>query len=70
MAAVYEQMPVDKLTKIFSLLPDAQVLALLRGMDEKKVAEILAALAPGRAARFTLALSRPVPPRTASTTTP
>ena len=59
MATVYEQMPTEKAVPIFAILPDAQALALLRSMDEKKVAEILAAESPVRAARFTLALSRP-----------
>ena len=58
MATVYEQMPTEKAVTIFAILPDAQALALLRGMDEKKVAEILAAEPPARAARFTLALAQ------------
>jgi len=57
MATVYEQMPTEKAIPIFAILPDAQALALLRSMDEKKVAEILAAEPPVRAARFTLALA-------------
>ncbi len=57
MATVYEQMPTEKAVPIFAVLPDAQALALLRSMDEKKVAEILAAEPPARAARFTLALA-------------
>ena len=58
MAAVYEQMPTEKAVPIFAILPDSQALALLRSMDEKKVAEILAAEPPARAARFTLALAK------------
>ncbi|MBC7529792.1 MAG: hypothetical protein H7308_19865 [Chthonomonadaceae bacterium] len=67
MASVYEQMPIDAVTKIFALLPDDRILALMRKMDEKKVGEILSAQKPDRAARFTLALSRAqTPPQTAS----
>ena len=58
MATVYEQMPTEKAVSIFAILPDPQALALLRSMDEKKVAEILAAEPPARAARFTLALAQ------------
>ena len=58
MATVYEQMPTEKAVPIFAILPDSQALALLRSMDEKKVAEILAAEPPARAARFTLALAK------------
>jgi flagellar motility protein MotE (MotC chaperone) len=42
MAAVYEEMPTAKVSKIFAVLPDNQLLQLLKRMDEKKVAEILA----------------------------
>ncbi|HLJ53422.1 MAG TPA: hypothetical protein VKT77_00200 [Chthonomonadaceae bacterium] len=61
LAAVYEQMPPDAVSKIFAKLPETEVLALLRKMEEKKVGEILAANAPDRAARLTLALSKPAP---------
>ena len=64
LAAIYEEMPTENVAKILELLPDAQVLALLRSMDEKKVADILAANKPERAARLTLALSRPVENKT------
>jgi flagellar motility protein MotE (MotC chaperone) len=59
LAAVYEQMPADTANKIFTKLPDAEVIALLRKMDEKKVSQILAIVAPDRAARLTLSLSKP-----------
>ncbi len=58
MASVYEQMPADTASKIFAKLPDDQVIALLRKMDEKKVGEILAIATPERAARLTMNLSR------------
>ena len=66
MAAVYEQMPLEAVTKIFALMPDDRALALLRKMDEKRVAEILAAEKPERAVRFTLALSKKIPETTAA----
>ena len=62
LAAVYEQMPADTANKIFTNLPDAEVIALLRKMDEKKVSQILTIVAPDRAARLTLSLSKPVTP--------
>jgi flagellar motility protein MotE (MotC chaperone) len=62
MASVYEQMPAEAVTPIFTKLPDDQVIALLRKMDEKKVGQILAIQTPERAARLTLALSRPEAP--------
>ncbi len=65
MAMVYEEMPIEHLTKIFALLPDDQVIQLLRRMEEKKVADILAAEKPVRAARFSVILSQP-PKETAS----
>jgi flagellar motility protein MotE (MotC chaperone) len=69
MASIYEQMPADTVIKIFAKLPDPQVIALLRRMDEKKVSEVLAAIAPERAAFFTQSLSRAAAPeRTASAT--
>jgi flagellar motility protein MotE (MotC chaperone) len=58
LAAIYEEMPVDAVNKIFAKLPDQQVIALLRRMDEKQVGSILAGVTPERAARLTLALSR------------
>ena len=61
LASVYEQMATEAVGKIFAKLPDDQVIGLLRRMDEKKVAEVLAGTTPERAARLTLALSRPVP---------
>lgn len=66
LATVYEQMPSDAMAKIFSKLPDDQVIALLQRMDEKPVSQFLAAVAPERAARLTTALSRtgPKPPET------
>ncbi len=60
MATVYEQMPADTANKIFSKLPDPEVIALLRKMDEKKVGQILAIVPPDRAARMTLSLSKPI----------
>jgi flagellar motility protein MotE (MotC chaperone) len=68
MAAVYEQMPPQAVTRIFGKMRDDQVTALLRRMDEKQVAQILASFTPDRAARLTLALSRPTPQQTASVT--
>jgi flagellar motility protein MotE (MotC chaperone) len=68
MAAVYEQMSPETVTLIFGKMRDDQVVALLRRMDEKQVGQVLAAVAPERAARLTLALSRPAPERTASAT--
>ena len=62
LAAVYEQMPAETVTKIFAKLPDPEVIALLRKMDEKKVAQVLAIVPPDRAATLTLALSKPTPP--------
>ena len=61
LAAIYEQMPAETANKIFTKLPDLEVIALLRKMDEKKVSQILAIVAPDRAARLTLALSKPAP---------
>lgn len=58
MATIYEEMPVEKLNKIFTLLPDDEVIQLLRRMEEKKVADILAAEKPARAARLSLILSK------------
>jgi len=66
MAMVYEEMPIEKLSKIFALLPDDEVVQLLRRMEEKKVADILAAEKPVRAAHFSLVLSKS-PKETAST---
>ncbi len=66
MAAVYEEMPIAKLSKIFAVLPDDEVIQLLRRMDEKKVAEVLAEEKPARAARFSLTLSK-APKETAGT---
>ncbi len=70
MATVYEQMPPDTVTRILAKLPDAHALGLLRRMDEKQVAQILALVTPEKAARFTMALSRAAsvvaPARTAS----
>ena len=59
LASGYEQMPPEKVMPIFSKLPDPQVIALLRRMDEKQVALILAIVPPERAARMTLALAKP-----------
>lgn len=66
MAAVYEQMPAETVTKIFTKMRDDQVTALLRRMDEKQVAQVMAAVTPERAVRLTMALSRPAPQQTAS----
>ncbi len=71
MAAVYEQMTAEVVTKIFVKLPDEQVIALLRQMDEKKVAKILEISTPERAARLTMNLSRapaPISDRTTANT--
>jgi hypothetical protein len=68
MAAVYEQMSPETVTRIFGKMRDDQVVALLRRMDEKQVGQVLAAVTPERAARLTLALSRPAPDKTASAT--
>ncbi len=68
LAAIYEQMPAETANKIFTKLPDPEVIALLRKMHEKKVGQILAIVAPDRAARLTLSLSKPVPPPPASAT--
>jgi hypothetical protein len=62
LASVYEQMPPESVTRIFAKLPDPQVIALLRRMDEKQVAQILAIVPPDRAARMTLALAKPAAP--------
>jgi flagellar motility protein MotE (MotC chaperone) len=59
LASIYEQMSPDAVNKIFAKLPDAQVIELLRRMDEKQAGAILAGVTPERAARLTLALSRP-----------
>ena len=61
MATVYEGMSADKVTQIFTKLPDGQVIALLRRMDEKQVGEILSTVPADRAARLTLSLSRQDP---------
>ncbi len=61
MASVYEEMAPEAVTRIFTKLPDGQVIALLRRMDEQQVGLILAASPPDRAARLTLTLSRPDP---------
>ena len=67
LSSIYEQMPAENVVKIFAKLPDPQTVALLRRMDEKKVGEVLAAIAPERAAFFTQQLSHAAPPvRTAS----
>ena len=69
LASIYEQMPSENVVKIFAKMPDPQTIALMRRMDEKKVSEILAAIAPERAAFFTQQLSHaPAPVRTASAT--
>lgn len=68
LASVYEQMPPETVTRIFAKLPNDQVIALLHRMDEKQVGQILALLAPDRAARLTVELAQPAPdstPRTA-----
>jgi flagellar motility protein MotE (MotC chaperone) len=62
LATVYEGMPPDTANKIFTKLPDPEVIAILGQMDEKKVGLILAIVPPDRAARMTLALSKPQPP--------
>lgn len=62
LASVYEQMPPEKVMPIFAKLPDPQVIALMRRMDEKQVAQILALSPPDRAARMTLALAKPATP--------
>lgn len=67
LASVYEQMSPDALKKIFDKLPDDQVIALLRRMDEKQVAEFLALETPERAARLTITLSHPAPADHATT---
>lgn len=59
MAAIYDQMPPETVTRIFARLPDKQVIAMLRRMEEKQVAQILAIESPERAARLTLSLTRP-----------
>jgi hypothetical protein len=59
LASVYEQMPPEAVTRIFAKLPDTQVIALLRRMEEKQVAQILAIVPPDRAAHFTLTLAHP-----------
>jgi flagellar motility protein MotE (MotC chaperone) len=58
MAMVYEEMPLEKASKIFAILPDTHALALFRRMDAKRVAELLAADKPARAARFSQELSK------------
>lgn len=68
LAAVYEQMPPEAITRIFAKLPTDQVLAIVRRMDEKQVGQILLLLPPERAARMTQALSRPAPPERAANT--
>ncbi|HZP81742.1 MAG TPA: hypothetical protein VFB21_08915 [Chthonomonadaceae bacterium] len=70
LAAVYEQMPPEAVTRIFAKLPANQVLAIVRRMDEKQVGQILMLLPPERAAQMTQALSQPVPPERAAASTP
>lgn len=57
-ATIYEEMPTEKVSKILALLPDAQVIELLKRMDEKKVGEILATEKPARAARLSLTIAK------------
>jgi flagellar motility protein MotE (MotC chaperone) len=64
LATVYEQMDPATANKIFTKLPDPEVIQILRKMDEKKVGQILAIVPPDRAARMTLALSKPAAPAT------
>lgn len=59
-AAIYEEMPTEKVSKILALLPDVQVIELLRRMDEKKVAEILGTEKPARAARLSITIAKPI----------
>jgi flagellar motility protein MotE (MotC chaperone) len=61
LATIYESMQPAVVDKIFAKLPNSEMIAILRRMDEKKVAEYLAAAAPERAARITLELARPAP---------
>lgn len=69
LASVYEQMDPETVQRIFAKLPEAHVQALLRKMDEKQVGRILALEKPDRAARLTLALSRPAPDAIAASDT-
>jgi flagellar motility protein MotE (MotC chaperone) len=62
LATVYEQLDAGTANKIFSKLPEPEVILILRKMDEKKVGAILAIVPPDRAARMTLALSKPAAP--------
>lgn len=66
LATVYEGMSPETVTKIFAKLPDDEVIAILRRMDEKKVGQILAAVTPEHAASLTQALAQPAPPAVAS----
>ncbi len=68
LASIYEQMPADSVIKIFAKMPDPQTVALMRRMDEKKVGEVLAAIAPERAAFFTQQLARADAPVRAANT--
>ena len=71
LASIYEQMPSENVVKIFAKMPDPQTIALMRRMDEKKVSEILAAIAPERAAFFTQQLSHaPAPARAVASAAP
>ncbi len=58
LAAIYATMSPDDIARIFGKLPDKDVVDALTQMDEKKAGKILAALAPERAAKISLLLTR------------
>ncbi len=53
LADIYGKMDSATIIKIFSKMPDAEEVALLRQMSGRKVAHVLAGLGPDRAAQIT-----------------
>ena len=61
LADVYSNMDSATIDKIISQLPEPEVVALLRQMDGRKVAHVLAGMKTSTAARLTMLLAQPPP---------
>ena len=66
LAGIYDQMPVEDVSKIFAKLTDPLAEALLRKMDEGKVSKLLPTFKPERSAALTLTLAIAKPPNEAA----
>lgn len=59
LVTMYETMKPKEAARVFDRLPHDVLLPVVRGMNPRKMAEVLAAMTPENAERLTVALARP-----------